>query len=60
MEAAVNCGPGNGGLCQWWSLLTEAVVGWKDNDAMASGTMASLADGGGSDGGRPREVCSGG
>jgi hypothetical protein len=45
---------------QWQLLSTEAAVGWRDNDATALLTMASLADGGGSDGGGRRQLCSGG
>jgi hypothetical protein len=58
MEAAVNDDPGNGGLHQWWSLLTEAMVGWRDNDAMALSTMACSANGGGGNGGGHRQLCS--
>ncbi len=59
MEAAVNDGHSNG-LCQQWLSLTEAAVGWRDNDAMASVAMASLADGGGGNGGCCHQLCSGG
>jgi hypothetical protein len=51
MEAAVDGVCGNGGLHQLWSLSTEVVVGWRDNDAMPLAAMASLANGGGGDGG---------
>jgi hypothetical protein len=60
MEAAVNGNHVNGCLCQWQSLLTEAAVGWMDNDAMASSTMVFLADGGSSNGGGCRQLCSSG
>jgi hypothetical protein len=48
-EAAVNGGRDDGRLCQRRSLSTEVAMGWKDNDAMASMAMVSLANGGGSD-----------
>ncbi len=38
----------------------EAAVGRRNDDAMASATMASLANGGGNDGGRRCQLCSGG
>jgi hypothetical protein len=34
------------------------VVGWRNDDAMALSTMASLADGGGGNGGGCRQLCS--
>jgi hypothetical protein len=37
MEAAVDGGHGDGGLCRWWSLSTKVAVGWRGNDAMALG-----------------------
>jgi hypothetical protein len=52
MDVAVDGVHGNGGLRQWWSSSTEAAVGWRGDDAMASLAMASLADGGGGNGGR--------
>jgi hypothetical protein len=60
MEAVVNGGHGNGGLCQQQSLSTKAVVGWRGNDAMASVSMASSADGGGGNGSCRHQLCSGG
>ncbi len=39
---------------------TEAAVGLRDDDALASAAMASLADGGSSGGGHCRQLCSGG
>jgi hypothetical protein len=51
-EAVVEGGRGNDGLRRRWSPSTKAAVGWRDDDAMALATMASLADGGGGDGGR--------
>jgi hypothetical protein len=60
MEAAVDGNRRNGGLCQRWSLLTEAAVGWRDDDPMALSTMASLADGGSGDGGGRCQLCSSG
>ncbi len=60
MEVAVDGDCGNGSsLCQWWSSLPEAAVGWRDNDAMALSTMAFLASGGGGNGGGRRQLCSG-
>jgi hypothetical protein len=59
-EAVVDGDCGNDGLCQWRSLLMEAAVGWRDNDVMALSTMASLADGGGGNGGGHRQLCSSG
>jgi hypothetical protein len=59
-EAAVDGGHGNGGLCQRWSPSTETAVGWRDNDAMASTAMASLADGGSGNGGGHCHLCRGG
>ncbi len=51
----VDGGRGNGGLCQQQLLSMEAAVGWRDDDA-----MALVADGGGGDGGRHSQLCSGG
>ncbi len=39
--------------------MTEVVVGWRDDDAMALATIALSADGGGGDGSRHRQLCSG-
>jgi hypothetical protein len=58
-EAAVNGGHGNGGLCQRQSSLAEAAVEWRDNDAMASVAIASLANGGASHGGHLCQLSSG-
>ncbi len=60
MEAAVDGGRGDDGLRRRWLSLTKSAVGWRDDDAMASATMASLANGGGGDGSRHRQLCSGG
>ncbi len=57
-EVVVDGSCGDGGLCQRSLLSMEAVMGWKDNDAMASTAMASLADRGGSNGGRHHQLCS--
>ncbi len=35
-------------------------MGWRDDDTMASAAMASLANGGGGNGGRCNQMCSGG
>ncbi len=35
----------------------EVMVGWRDDDTMASVAMASMADGGGGNGGRRRQLC---
>ncbi len=59
MDAVVDGGHGNGGLCQQWLLSMEAAVGWRDDDAIASAAMASLADGGGSNGSCHCQLCSG-
>jgi hypothetical protein len=59
MEAAVDGGHSDGGLYQWRSSL-KAAVGWRDDDALASTVMASLANGGGSNGGHCCQLCSGG
>jgi hypothetical protein len=59
-EAAVNGGRSNEGLCRRRSSLTDVAVGWRDDDAMALVTMVSLANGGGGDGGRHCQLCSGG
>ncbi len=56
-EVAVNGNRGNGGLYRQRSLSMEATVGWRDNDAIASSTMVSLADGGGSNGGGCWQLC---
>ncbi len=58
IKAAVDGGHGDGGPCQWPLLLTEAAVGWRDNDAMASGAIASLTNGGGGNGNRCFQLCS--
>jgi hypothetical protein len=60
MEAAVDGNRGNGGLRQWRSSTTEAALGWRDNDATALSTMASLANGGSGDGGDCCQLCSSG
>jgi hypothetical protein len=60
MEAVVGGNRSNGGLPQWWSSLTEAALGWRDDDAMASSTMASLANGSNNDGGGHCQLCSSG
>ncbi len=59
MEAAVDGDHGDGGLCQRRSLSTEAVVGWRGNDAMELAAMGSLADGGSGDGGCRPQLSSG-
>jgi hypothetical protein len=59
-EAAVNGGRGNGSLCRWRLLLMEVVVGWRGNDTITLAAMASLANGGGGNGGRHPQVSSGG
>jgi hypothetical protein len=53
-------GCGDGGLRRRQSSSTEAVVGLRDDDTMASAMMASSADGGDGDGGRRPQLCSGG
>jgi hypothetical protein len=58
MEAAVNGDHGNSGFHQRRLLLTEAALGWRDDDAMALSTTASSANGGGSNGGGCRQLCS--
>jgi hypothetical protein len=58
MEAEVDGNRNNGGLCQRWSSLTEAVVGLTNDDTMALLTMTSLADGGGGNGGGHHQLCS--
>jgi hypothetical protein len=60
MEAAVDGNHGNGGLCQRRLLLTEAAVGWRNDDTIALSTMASLANGGSGNGGGCRQLCSSG
>ncbi len=60
MEAAADGGRSDDGLRQQQSLSMEGVVGWRDNDAIALATMASLADGGGGNGGRCCQLCNGG
>ena len=55
-EAVVNGSRSNGGLCQRRLSSTEAVVGWRDDDTMASAAMASSADGGSGDGGLPGQL----
>ncbi len=40
--------------------MTEAVVGWRDDDAMALVVMGSLANGGGGNGGCHPQLCRGG
>jgi hypothetical protein len=57
-EAAVDGDRGNGGLCLRRSLSTEAALGWRDNDAKALSTMASLADDGGGNCGGCCQLCS--
>jgi hypothetical protein len=58
-EAVVDGNHGNGGFC-WLQLSSaEATVGWRDDDAMAFLTMASLADGGGGNGGHRHQLHSG-
>jgi hypothetical protein len=47
-------------LHPWRSLSTEAVVGWRDDVAMASAAMASSADDGGSNGNCHGQLFSGG
>jgi hypothetical protein len=59
-EAAVIGSSSNGGLCRRWSPLMEEAVGLRDDDAMTLATIASLADGGVSDGGRRCQLCSAG
>jgi hypothetical protein len=49
-EAAVDGSCGDGGLCRQGPLSTEAAVGCRVNDALASAGMVSLTNGGGSDG----------
>jgi hypothetical protein len=60
MEATVNGGHGGGGLCQRRSSSTKVAMDWRDNNAMALATMASLANGGGGNGGCHRQLCSSG
>jgi hypothetical protein len=55
-EVVVDGGCRDGGLCQWRLSSTEAAVGWRDNDAMASAAMVSSADGGSNDGSRCRQL----
>ncbi len=57
MEAAVDGGPSNSGLCGQWLLSTDAAVGWRDNDTMALAIMVSLVDGGGGYGSHRHQSC---
>ncbi len=59
-EAAVDGGLGNGGLCPQQSSSMEAMVVWRDNEAIASEAMASLANGVSGNGGRLCQLCSSG
>ncbi len=40
--------------------MTEAALEWRDNNAMVSSTMVSLADGGSGNGGGRSQLCSSG
>ncbi len=59
MEAAIDGGQGDGGLRQLRSSSTEAAVGWRDDDTIASAVMVSTADGGSGNGGHHHQLCSG-
>ncbi len=60
MEAVVDGSHGDGGLCRRGPSLTEAMLGWRrDDGAMASAVMVSLADGGSANGGHCCQLCSG-